>query len=68
MRFKDVCENDMTSNKLTFVTVVNILLNKESKVTTIAVIPDESTDLEKVYYHVVYVMLNFKKENCVDRN
>ena len=29
-------------------------------------IPDDTVDLEKVYYHSFYVLLNFNKEYVVD--
>ena len=41
-------------------------MNGKAKVPTISVIPDESIDFGKVYYHCVYFMLNFNKDGGFD--
>ena len=65
VRFQDGCEKDLTSNQLTIVIVEKSPVDKEPKVTTITEIPDEKFPLEKGYYHSVYVMLHFNKEDGV---
>ena len=35
---------------------------KESELPTISVMPDENIDLDKGYYHGVYVLLYLKKD------
>ena len=67
VRFQDGCENDMTSNQLTILIVENSPVEKELEVPTITEIPDDTFTSEKVYYHGVYVMLHFNKEDGVDR-
>ena len=66
--FKDGCENDMTSNQLTAATVDITPLTEEAKMPTISTKPEKAVDLEKVYYHGVYVLLEFNKEEDVDTN
>ena len=43
--FQDVCEKDLTSNKLTATTVDKRPVNEESEVTTTSSIPYEIVDL-----------------------
>ena len=43
-------------------------VNKEAKVTTISTKPEYEVDLQKVYYHRVYVLIQFNKEDGVDIN
>ena len=57
----------MTSKKLTVATVDRIPVTKESKVTTISAMPDETVDPEKGYYHGVYVLLHFNNYDGVYR-
>ena len=42
-------------------------MTEEANMPTISVTPDETIDLEKVYYHGVYVLLQFNKEYGVNR-
>ena len=56
VRFKYGVENDMDSNKLIIMKLYQRPVTKEAKVTTISAIPDEKADLEKIYYHGVYVL------------
>ena len=67
VRFQYGYKKDMTSNQLTSVIVEKIPVEKELDVHTITDIPDEKVPSEKVYYHGVYGMLNFNKEDGVDR-
>ena len=67
VRFQDGYEKDLTSNQLTLVTVDKIPVTEEAKVPTISVIPDETVDIEKGYYNGVYVLLQFNKEDGVNR-
>ena len=60
-RFQDGCKNYLTSNQLTAVIVGNIPMKEEPEVPIIPEIPDKTVPLEKVYYHVVYVVLHFNK-------
>ena len=53
-------------SQLTDVTVEKSSVNEESKVPTIAVIPDEKVYPEKVFYHGVHVLLNFNKNDGVN--
>ena len=62
-----VKKKDITSNQLTAVIVENSPVEKELRVPTIPEIPDEKFPSEKVYYHGVYVMIHFNKEDGVDR-
>ena len=66
VRFQDGCEKDVTSNKLTILTVENIPMNKEAEVVKISVMPNETIDLDKGYYHGVYVLLYFNNDVGVD--
>ena len=62
VRFQDVCEKDLNLNQLTIVTVENIPVTKEAEVPMIYVIPDETTDMDKGYYHFVCVLQQFNKD------
>ena len=42
-------------------TVKRILVTKEAEAPTISVIPDDTIDMDKGYYHGVYVLIHFKK-------
>ena len=55
---------DLTSNKLTIMTVEKIPVTKEYEVPMIYVIPDVTNILEKGYYHSVCVILQFNKDEC----
>ena len=67
MGFQDECYNYLNSNQFSVVTVDSIPMTEEAKVPTISAIPDGTVDFEKGYYHDVYVLLQFNKEDCVDR-
>ena len=56
----------MSSNQLIVMIVENIPEEKESEVTKISEIPEETFELENVYYLYVYVMIWFKNEVSVD--
>ena len=47
--FPDGCENDLTLNQLTIVTVYRIPVTKESEVPMISKNPEEEVYLEKIY-------------------
>ena len=47
--FHDGCNKDTKLNQLTIVTVERSPANEEAEVPTVAVIPDDSIDLEKGY-------------------
>ena len=68
VRFKYGCENYLTLNQLSFVIIEKSPVEDEHDVPTIPVIPDETVPLEKGYYHGVHVVLNFHKDDGVDRN
>ena len=53
--FQGGCEKDLILNQLTVGTSEKSPMDEEPKVTTISVIPDETVDLEKGYYHGVYI-------------
>ena len=57
----------MASNQLTIVILEKIMVEEEPDVTTIPEIPEEHVNSEKGYYHGVYVIINFNKEDGVDR-
>ena len=67
VRFQDGCEKDLILNQLTVGTSEKSPMDEEPKVTTISVIPDETVDLEKGYYHSVHVLIHFNKEDGVNR-
>ena len=43
-------------------------VEEEPKIPMIPETPEEQVTLEKGYYHVVHVILNFNKEDGVERN
>ena len=55
-RFQDWCKNNMSSNKLTILTVEKIPYEKEPEVSAIPEIPEEQVKLDKGYYCCVYFM------------
>ena len=59
VRLQDGCEKDLTSNKLTIVTVYKSPVDEEPEVNMIAMVPNETVDLDKGCYHGVYVMQAF---------
>ena len=61
--FQDGCEKYLNPNQLDVMTVENILMNKESGVPTMTVIPNRAIDFEKGYYNYVYVIIHFKKDD-----
>ena len=61
VRFYYGCENNLSLDQLTIMIVERIMEEKEPEVSTIPDIPEEQAELEKGYYHFVYVMLWFKK-------
>ena len=61
VRLKYGFEKYLKSNQLTIVAEEKIPVAEVSKVPTISMIPDETIDLEKEYYHGVYGFINFKK-------
>ena len=67
LRFKDRCEKYLTLNHIAVVTVDSIPLTKEAEMPILSVIPDDTIDLDKGYYHFVYVLLHFNNEEGVDR-
>ena len=67
MRFQYGCEKYPTLNQLTIATLEKIPMTNEYEVPTISGIPDETIDLEKGYYHGLYVLLKFQKEFGVDK-
>ena len=42
-------------------------MTKEAEAPTISVIPDDTIDMDKGYYHGVYVLLNLTNKKVVDR-
>ena len=67
VRFQDGCNKDMTPNQLTRVTLDEIPVTGEAEFPTIYSILDEKVDLEKGYYHGVYILINFNNWGGVDR-
>ena len=57
----------MTLNQLTVLTVDDILMGEEPELLTIHVIPDEPVTSEKGCYHDFHGVINFNKEDDVDR-
>ena len=49
-------------------TLERIPVTEEDEVPTIYEIPDETIDLEKGYYHGVYILLQCNKQDVVDTN
>ena len=66
VRFQDGYEKDITSNQLTEVAVDSFPVIKEDEVSTIYVIPDETVDFDKGYYHGIYYLLQFNKGGGID--
>ena len=52
VRFQDGCEKDMTSNQLNIMILEKIPVNEEAKVPMVDLIPDESMNMDKGFYHV----------------
>ena len=67
VRFKDGFEKDLISNQTTVITVDRIPDTKKDELTKVSMIPDKTVDLEKGYYHVIYVLLHFVMEDDTDR-
>ena len=65
--FQYECKKDLTSNELTILIVENIPVEEEPEVPMIIEIPEEQVTLEKRYYHNVYVIINFIREEVVER-
>ena len=65
VRFQDLCENNLSSNKLTILTVEKIPYEKEPEVSAITEIPEEQVKLDKGYYCCVYFMLRFKRRSVL---
>ena len=61
VRFQYGWEKDLAANKFTVMAVDKIPVDEKPKVPTIAVMPDETVDSEKEYYHSVHVLLYFNK-------
>ena len=57
----------MAPNQLTRVTLDDIPVTGEAEFPTIYSILDEKVDLEKGYYHGVYVILHFNKKDGINR-
>ena len=64
-RFQDGFEKELISNQLTFVKIESMPNTEEAKVPAIYVVAVETIDLDKGYYHGVYVLLQYKKEDGV---
>ena len=67
-RFYNECEKDLTPNQIIVVTVQRTPMTEEAEVSTFSVIPDETIDLDKGYYHGVYVLIQFNQNEIVNRN
>ena len=65
--FQGGCNKDLTLNKVTIVATEKSPVTEEAEVPMISVIPGEIMDLDKGYYHGVYVLLYFNKQNIFDR-
>ena len=66
MRIQDGCENNLSPNQITIVIVENMPEEKEPGVFAIPEIPEDKFELEKGYYHCVYVLICFKNDVYVD--
>ena len=66
MRFQNGYKNNLSSNQPIVVIVEKIPVEEEHEVSMIPEIPEDQVKKEKGYYLCVYVMLQFKKEFCVD--
>ena len=62
-RFQDGCEKDITLNWLTIGILEKFPVDKEPKAPKITVKPDAEVELEKGWYHVVYAMQYFTKDD-----
>ena len=56
-RFQDRCKNNLSSNQLTIGIAEKIIEEKEPGVFAIPEIPEDKFELEKGYYHCVYVFI-----------
>ena len=65
--FQDRCERDLTSDQITLIKSDRIPMTKEAEVPMISALTNKKVYLEKVYYHVVCVLLQINKWDCVDR-
>ena len=63
LRFQDGCDNYLTSLKLTNVKIGRRLGTKEAEVPIVLTKPKEAVDLDKGYYHGIYVFLEFNKDD-----
>ena len=68
VRFKYGCDKYPPLNQINSVTVDRIPTNKESKVPKISLITDGSVVLDKGYYHGVYILIYFNKQDGFYRN
>ena len=59
MRFQEVLEKDLSSNKINVITVKRIPKTKYSELVMIPVVPFVIVDVEKGEYHRFYVPLQF---------
>ena len=59
--FRDGCDNVLDPNQLINVIVDRIPVPKSAKAPTIYMKPEEKFYLKKLYYHGVYVILDFNK-------
>ena len=65
--FQYKLEKDLNLNQLTILVLEKIPVEEEPDVPTITEIPDEKVTLKKGYYHGVYDILHFNKEDGVDK-
>ena len=63
--FRDGCDNVLDPNQLINVIVDRIPVPKSAKAPTIYMKPEEKFYLKKLYYHGVYVIVDFNKEEYV---
>ena len=61
VRFQNFYDKDPNLNKLIIMSAERRPVTKEAKVPTISVITDYNIDLEKGYYHTVYIFIHFEK-------
>ena len=61
VKFQDGYDKDMTMNQITGVKLDRIPVTKEAEFPTIYAILDWEVDLEKGYYHGVYILIQFNK-------
>ena len=67
VRFQNGCKNNLSSNQFTVVTAHEILVGEAPKVSTIPVISEDKNGSHKGYYRCVYVLLQFKTEDEIDK-